>query len=240
MKRILLEVAVESFDDAIAAVEAGADRIELCVRLSEGGLTAPLDVYVSVRETVGVPIVAMIRPLADESFLARSVLPAMLAQIAERLVDPPAAFVFGALMPDRSIDRESCQTLIDACRGVPADFHRAWDVRPRGRDELEMLIDLGFRRLLTSGSAAHAEDGISAICDAVEWARGRLEILPGSGIGPHNAEAILRGTGCDQLHGTFRRVDFVGDRVRVDPDRVRAVRAVLDQFVEGAWESGGR
>jgi copper homeostasis protein len=229
VKGPLLEVAVESLADAIAARDAGADRLELCADLAVGGLTPAFELYRAVRLAVGIPIAVMIRPVADESFVAGQHLQTMLRQIAELLAEPPAAFVFGALNPDGSLNGPICRELIGACAGVPAVFHRAWDVTPRTPDDLEDLVRLGFRRLLTSGCQPTAEGGIAEIRRFVEWAGGRIEILPGSGVSPENAAEILRSTGCDQLHGTFR-IQSEGSRVRVDPERVRATRAVLDHF----------
>ncbi len=230
MRRVLLEVAVESLADAMAAEAAGADRLELCADLRRSGLTAPIELYRAIRSAGSIPIAVMIRPIAGESFEADDALNIMLRQIGERLDDPPAAFVFGVLESDRSIDADGCRQLIGACRGVPAVFHRAWDVAPRGADDLELLIGLGFHRLLTSGCQPTAEHGASAIRRNVGWSRGRIEILPGSGIGPENVAAIITATGCDQIHGTFRRSDGQADRVGVDPEQVRAVRVVLDQL----------
>jgi copper homeostasis protein len=230
VKRVLLEVAVESLGDAIAAVGAGADRLELCADLRRGGVTVPIELYRSVRSALSVPLAVMIRPVADDSFSAVGVLEIMLQQIEARLVEPPAAFVFGALKPDRSIDPDACRVLIAACRGVPAVFHRAWDAAARGIGDLELLIDLGFRRLLTSGCQPTAVRGADAIRGYVERSSGRIEIMPGSGIGPENAAAIIAATGCGQIHGTFRRKDSAAEGVRVDPERLREARAVLDQL----------
>ena len=217
MSRVLLEVAVDSFEDAIAAVQDGADRLELCSRLDVGGLTPSLDLFRRVRAAVSIPIVAMIRPRPGDFHYTGVELQDMLERIDAFRPFKFDGFVFGALDSGGTIDRITCAELLDRCSGIPAIFHRAWDEYPRTLADLESLIALGFARLLTSGGAAAAILGASHIRAWNDAAAGRIEILPGAGITPGNGIEILRATGCRQIHGTFKNC-------------VHEVRAALDQF----------
>ena len=217
MKRVLLEVAVDSFEAALAAADAGADRLELCSQLSVGGLTPSVELFRRVRDAVSIPIVVMIRPRGghfvfdgrESAEIGRS-----MATFRRWNSD---GFVFGALTEAGAIDRAACAKFIRRCAEIPAIFHRAWDERPRSAADLELLIELGFRRLLTSGGARAAFEGVSVVRESIEQAAGRIEILPGAGIAPGNVEDIVRRTGCTQVHGTFK-------------NSAREMRAVLDQL----------
>ena len=199
-----MEVAVDSFEGAIVATAAGADRLELCSRLDVGGLTPSLDVFRQIRSAVSVPIVAMIRPRPGHFCYTGIELEGMLERIDAFRSFEPDGFVFGPLDSEGFIDRIACARLINRCGGIAAIFHRAWDEYPRSLADLETLIDLGFARLLTSGGAPTASLGVPQIRAWNDAAAGRVAILPGAGINPGNATAIVRETGCRQIHGTFK------------------------------------
>ena len=216
MSRILLEVAVESFDGALAAAGAGADRLELCSHLDVGGLTPPLELFDRIRAAIPIPIVVMIRPRAGDFVYSAAELNRMAEQIQSFGECQTNGFVFGVLTASGAIDSGACANLIGQCGRMPAVFHRAWDERPRTLAELEMLIELGFTRLLTSGGAVGALAGMTNIREWIATAGGRIEILPGAGIDPGNVGEIVLQTGCTQVHGTFKNT-------------LREICAVLDQ-----------
>ncbi len=231
MSRILLEVAVESFEDALAATEAGADRLELGSQLHLGGLTPPVELFARVRATVSIPIVVMIRPRAGGFCYTEEELKGMAGQIEAFQPWRPDGFVFGAREGDGSIDRPAWARLRASCGAVPAVFHRAWDEAARTRADLEALVALGFARLLTSGGADTALAGSSTIRHLMGDAGGRIEILPGAGIVPGNVLEVVRRTGCTQVHGTFKKSKPTDSaRTPVDGEAVRATRRALDQL----------
>ena len=217
MNRLLLEVAVDTLGEAIAAAEAGADRLELCSRIDLGGLTPSLELFRRIRAAVAIPIAVMIRPRAGHFLYCDSEVAEMIETIATFRPAQPDGFVFGALTPDGAIDRRACAKLVEASGSILAIFHRAWDERRRSPDELDVLIDLGFRRLLTSGGESRAPGGAGAIREWVQRSAGRIEILPGAGITPMNVPELIRNTGCTQVHGTFKNC-------------AREARLALDHF----------
>jgi len=242
---VRLEVCCGSLEDALAAEEGGADRVELCSALCVGGLTPSLGTILEVKARVGIPIMAMVRPRAAGFCYRDSEIAVMERDIAAALQAGAEGVVFGALEADGSIDEEACRRLRTVARDREVVFHRAFDVTPNPVRALKQLIDLGFTRVLTSGQRASALAGASTLRQLVEQARGRIEILPGGGIRAHNVLEIVTATGCRQVHlsafsptrdsSTAARpeMSFLGDHLapdqyaRTDPEKVRAVVRAL-------------
>lgn len=253
MPGLLLEVAIESVDDAIGARRAGADRFELCAALDVGGLTPALGTLRAVRAAVDVPIFAMIRPRAGGFCHNEAEIVAMRTDISTALSAGADGVVFGALTPDFRIDVDCCRTLRAAVGDRPAVFHRAFDLTPDPFDALGTLMNLGFTRLLTSGQrpTASEPDAVELIGRLIERAAGRIEILPGSGIRAENVHPLLERAKCTQVHGAFRSsfvdrglndcgvrfgfgVPGAGDQLtRTVESQVRAMRIALDSFAAG-------
>lgn len=125
---------------------------------------------------------------------------------AEHEVD---GFVFGALLPNRDIDVDNCTRVLENANGLPVTFHRAFDMSKPSQqsDNLKLLSNLGFKRVLTSGFAETAELGIEVLKNCHNYVLENnldLIIMPGCGITPANAEYILRETGCQEFHGSAK------------------------------------
>lgn len=199
-RRILLEACVSSAADAIAAVEAGADRIELCAALEVGGLTPSIGLIERVLASVSVPVMVMIRPRIGDFTPSDDEFATMLADIAAAKRAGAAGVVFGLLTLDGAIDVERTARLVAAVEGMQTVFHRAIDFTPDPVAAAATLADLGVTRLLTSGGARTALEGAATIRQMVERTTGRLEILPGGGVRAANIIPILQATGCNQVH----------------------------------------
>jgi copper homeostasis protein len=242
---VRLEICCGSLEDALAAEEGGADRIELCSALCVGGLTPSAGTLLEVEARVRIPVVAMVRPRAAGFCYGDSEIAVMQRDIAAALQAGAEGVVFGALLPDGSIDEPGCRALRDAAKDREVVFHRAFDVTPDPFRALDQLIDLGFTRVLTSGRGATALEGATTLKRLVEQARGRIEILPGGGIRAHNVLELVNATGCRQVHlsafgaisdpSTAARPEqsFLTDHLpsgqyaRTDPVRVREVARAL-------------
>ena len=241
MGRILLEVAVMSADEARVAEEAGADRLELCSALELGGVTPSLGSFLAVREAVAIPVYVLLRPRAG-GFVYTSREWESLKRDAEWFASHGAdGLVFGALTADGCVDDSRCAELLALSKGR-AVFHRAFDFVPDRIAALEVSIELGFERVLTSGGTAIALEGKAEIASLVRAARGRIEILPGSGIRPQNVEELLRETGCTQVHASLRSTtedasgvlaQQMGQQSTTDASLVHAMRDALDRFSIG-------
>lgn len=235
--QILLEVCIASVDDAVAACAGGADRLELNVGMELGGLTPSVGLLEEVKRAVTLPVVAMVRPRAAGFRYTESERHVMMRD-AELLLSAGAdGIVSGALQEDGTIDFDFWQQLRRLTDGRPLVFHRAADVVPDQPSVLEQLIDAGTTRVLTSGGCETAWSGREQIATLRRLAKGRIEILPGSGIGPDNAAELLSATGCSQLHGTFREAmhdpaTFVADENYpvTSERRVAATREALNNL----------
>ncbi len=248
MDRILLEICCGSADDCLEAARGGADRIELNSALFLGGLTPSVGALRAAKRACDVPIMAMVRPRAGGfCYTAREF--ETMELDARALIEAGAAgIVFGCLTPEGGLDveRNARLTVLAHDLGAQAVFHRAIDVTPDWRAALDALIELGVDRVLTSGQMPSAPLGLDVIADMVEYAAGRIEILPGAGINARNIRAVLRATGCTQAHMSAKSarrdescagnpaIHFGGALYPsedsydlVDCERVRAIRELL-------------
>lgn len=201
MDKIVIEACCGSADDVLEAAAAGIPRVELNSALFLGGLTPSVG-EVRVAQSAGISIIAMIRPRQGGFCYTPKEYETMIAD-AEALLDLGiAGIVFGILHPDGTVDRARCAPLIKLAkdRGRTAVFHRAIDVVPDWKQALDVLIDLGVDRVLTSGQRADVRDGTDTVRAMREYAGGRIEILPGAGVTLENAERIIEETGCSQVH----------------------------------------
>ncbi len=197
---ILIEACVDSVESAIAAEQGGAGRVELCANLIEGGTTPSDGTLALCRERLDIPIRVLVRPRGGDFLYSNIDFEIMLRDVLRTKELAADGVVIGMLHADGSIDRERTQRLIDAAQPMGVTFHRAFDVCRDPEEALEQLIDLGTDRILTSGQAAGAPDGIQQIARLVELAAGRISILPGGGIDETNVADVVRGTGVREVH----------------------------------------
>ncbi|MDK4731582.1 copper homeostasis protein CutC [Rhizobium sp. CNPSo 3490] len=198
---ILLEICVDSAAGLAAAIEGGAGRIELCSALELGGLT-PLPSLMRIAARAPVPIYAMIRPHAGPFIFDSVDEEAMMLDIEAVRAAGLAGVVIGANRPDGTLDLPLIRRLKAHAVGLGSTLHRAFDLVPDADQALEQAIELGCERILTSGCAVKAADGIDTLKRLSEKAAGRISIMPGSGIRPANVGEILRATGAREVHGS--------------------------------------
>ena len=199
-----LEVCCADLQSVQAAIEGGAHRIELCQALEVDGLT-PSEVMMESAIDMKIPVQVLIRPREGNFVYNEDEVQSMLKDIrlAKRL--GANGVVIGALSPNGSIDEETVHRLVDEAEGLSITFHRAFDVCAKPLEALEQIISLGCHRLLTSGQAPTAEQGIPLLKKLVKQAAGRIIIMPGAGVNPQNAHHIISETGANEIHGSLRR-----------------------------------
>lgn len=232
MSSPLLEVCVESFEDAERAVAAGAGRIEYCSALALGGLTPSPGALARMRD-IDAPCMVMIRPRPGNFHYSQSELEIMKREIAIARDHGAAGVVFGVAEATGALDIAALREVMTECSGLQTTLHRVFDEVPDRMVALEQAIDLGFDRILTSGGATDAQTGAEQIAQLIAASHGWIAILPGAGIGADNACDILTITGANELHASCKMtgpepLGYLG-RVAVDPERVRALRAIMDQ-----------
>ncbi len=220
MEQIKLEVCCGDMQSVLAAKEGGADRIELCQALEMDGLTPSAEMMAEAIG-LGIPVQVLIRPREGDFVYDEAEIETMLKEIrlAKRL--GANGVVIGALKSDGSIDEETIRCLVSEATGMSITFHRAFDVCSQPTEALEQIVSLGCHRLLTSGQAPSAEQGIPLIKRLVEQSGGRLIIMPGAGVNQENARRILSETGAHEIHGSLRR------NGSTDSELVRAVKNSL-------------
>ena len=221
MEQIKLEVCCGDMQSVLAAKEGGADRIELCQALEVDGLTPSSAEMMAEAIGLGIPVQVLIRPREGDFVYDEAEVETMLKEIrlAKRL--GANGVVIGALKSDGSIDEETSRRLVSEATGLSITFHRAFDVCSQPAEALEQIVSLGCHRLLTSGQAPSAEQGIPLIKRLVEQSGGRLIIMPGAGVNQENARRILSETGAHEIHGSLRR------NGSTDSELVRAVKNSL-------------
>ncbi len=228
---VLVEAVACTVDDAIAAEEAGARRIELVSAISEGGLTPSVGTLRGAVCRVKCPVVAMLRPRGGSFVYSPAEIDTM-AEDARVLIDAGAAgLVTGALTPHGGIAVTMLRRIMRACDSATWIFHRAFDHASEPFRALEELIDLGFLRVLTSGQAATALGGVDRLRELAGRAAGRIEIMPGGGVRADNVHQIALESGASSVHmGPFRasREARTGaEHLSIDADAVRdAVKAL--------------
>jgi copper homeostasis protein len=200
---VLLEVCVDSAEGLEAAVEGGADRIELCSALDVGGLT-PSRGLMALAAKAAVPVYAMIRPRAGSFVFGPADRQVMLADIDAAGESGLAGVVLGASRADGGLDVDLLKTLSERAGAMDRTLHRAFDLVPDPTEALEQAIELGFERILTSGLAVKAPDGVAVLRRLVEQADGRISIMAGSGITPANVDDIVRQTRVTEVHASCR------------------------------------
>ena len=205
MARMLLEICCGSADDTAEAWRAGADRVELNTDLFHGGLTPTVGSLIAAKESMPLPVMAMVRPRAGGFCYTALEYRTALADAQLLLSHGADGLVFGFLHEDGTIDRERTRALVSVAGGKPTVFHRALDVTPDWKSALDTLIGLGVTRVLTSGQAPGVLYALDTLAEMVRFAAGAIEILPGGGVDLRNAERVAQATGCTQIHLAHHR-----------------------------------
>ncbi|KAB2723670.1 copper homeostasis protein CutC [Brucella intermedia] len=235
---VLLEVCVDSAEGLYSAIEGGADRIELCSALELGGLT-PSQALMELASRAPIPVYAMIRPRAGSFCFSAEDEAIMAADIGNARNAGLAGVVLGASLADGSLDVTLLERLIAEANGLGTTLHRAFDLVPDAETALEQAIALGFERILTSGLAQTAEEGLDNLRHLAGKAGQRISIMPGSGVSAGNVGRIIEATGATEVHASCRvaveekdsraiAFGFAGERsFRTSAQRVSELKAAI-------------
>ena len=245
MDTIQIEICCGSAGDVIEAEKGGADRVELNSNLFQGGLTPTIGELAVAKAKTHLPVMTMIRP-REAGFYYSGIEYETMRIDAERLLDAGAdGLVFGFLTPDGEVDPVRTKEFVELAGRRPAVFHRAFDVVPDWRKSLDQLVDLGVTRILTSGQEPNVFFATDTIREMIEYADGRIEILPGAGITLKNAARIVAETGATQIHlACHREISepsvrnnrqiFYGGALYPTEDRVQLIDAATVQNIAAA------
>lgn len=228
MADVLLEVCVDSLQSLQAALEGGADRIELCSALALGGLTPSLGLM-QAAGAAAVPVYALIRPRGGDFVYDAADLAVMCTDIDAARDCGMAGVVIGASLPDNSLDRDMLEALVLHSDGMGRTLHRAFDLTGKGMAAaLNLAVELEFERVLTSGGAETALAGILRLADLFERAAGRIGVMPGAGITPEVAGVLAARLPLRTIHGSCSVSPVAGDGARLGflPQRLTTVAMV--------------
>ncbi len=218
MKKYLFEICTNSVESCLAAQEGGADRVELCAAIPEGGTTPSYGEIVKARELLDIKLHIIIRPRGGDFLYTPLEIESMLEDVKlcrELKVD---GVVFGCLNPDGTIDMKSMKRLMTEAKGLSVTFHRAFDVCSNPTEALEDIISLGCDRILTSGQEKNAELGIPMLKELHKIADNRIKLLAGCGVNESNIKKIASETQINEFHFSAREIvpskmDFRRERV---------------------------
>lgn len=199
---ITLEICTGTIDSILEARKGGADRVEVCTALEVGGLTPSAGHIAEALKVEGIRKNVLIRPRSGDFCYNDVEQQAILHDI--RLCREMGAdgVVVGALLPDGTLDISALKAYRKAAEGLYLTFHRAFDVCRNPNEALLQLIDLGFDCILTSGQRTCAQEGVNLLRQLVNESSGRICIMPGSGVSPANAHAIIEATGATAIHAS--------------------------------------
>lgn len=204
MNRIL-EICCADIESVDAAVRGGADRIELCCALSEGGVT-PSAGLIAEAVSRNVPINVLIRPRSGDFAYSSDEINVMLRDISLAAAFGANGVVIGALLPNGSIDVKACRRMTEAAKekGLSVTFHRAFDMCSNAMEALEDVVSTGADRILTSGLASTALNGADLLAKLNNAAAGRITIMAGCGVTPDNISEIIQRTGVTEVHASAK------------------------------------
>lgn len=199
----ILEICCGSIESVIAAKEGGAQRIELCSALNEGGVTPSVGLMREARK-VGITMNVLIRPRGGDFLYTDEEVRIMIEDIQMAREIGADGVVIGALTKEGDIDMNACRRMVASASDMSITFHRAFDMVRDADKALEDVITLGCDRILTSGLMPTAAEGCKNLYHLIKKAAERIVIMPGSGVTSSNAKDILSFTGASEIHASAR------------------------------------
>lgn len=201
-----LEICVDSVESAVAAEQGGAQRVELCSALSEGGLTPSLGLIRAVRSRIGIGVYVMIRPRGGDFFYSDDEFSIMREDIAYAAEAGASGAVFGLLTAEGNVDVERTGELVETAQSASMEvtFHRAIDMARDLESSLEDVVSTGAHRVLTSGGAQSASLGSARLVGLMQAAQGRIGVMVCGNVRPENVQQIAQATGAHEFHASLR------------------------------------
>lgn len=205
MERII-EVCCGGYYDALQAYKGGAKRIELNSALHLGGLTPTIGSLILTKQNTDLKVICMDRPRSAGFHYDEIDFETMNADAHALMRNGADGIAFGCLDAEGNIDVEQTRQIIEIIRNYHGEvvFHRAFDCVADPYQSIEILIDLGVDRILTSGLKAKAMQGKDLIRDLQKKYGDRIELLAGSGMNASNAKEMMDDTGIFQVHSSCK------------------------------------
>lgn len=200
-----------SISAAELAISAGADRLELCENTAEGGTTpsaGTISIACARAAQQGIPVFVMVRPRGGDFVFSNAEFEVMLHDLDLAIQLGASGIVTGILRPDGSVDVDRTRTLVGQAQGLPVTFHRAVDLSPDLVTALKSATEAGCARVLTSGGATSAEQGVAALRSLVDL--NLAGIVAAGSINETNVARIVALTGVQEVHAAVRTASDEG------------------------------
>jgi copper homeostasis protein len=224
-----IETCAFSLESCLIAQRAGANRIELCGGMFEGGTTPSAGLIQMATKAVQIPVYVMIRPRGGDFCYSETEFEVMKTDLNLAKTLGAKGLVFGILKPDGTIDIERNKALIELSKPLGVTFHRAFDMSRDPFEALESIIECGFERILTSGQKNTAIEGKELLKELIKKANNRIKIMAGSGVNIQNAHELWQ-TGIDAIHLTGKGI--VNSKMTFRKPNVSMISAALSNEYE--------
>lgn len=248
-KKFEIEVCVSSLEMAMETEKGGADRIELCANLFEGGTTPSAALIKMAKDSLKISTMVMIRPRGGDFCYSDIEFETMKNDILYCKSLNIDGVVLGILNSDGTIDKERTKQLVELSHPMKVCFHRAIDMTKDYLQAFKDILECGCNRILTSGGENKAIDGVKNIEEIIKESGDNIEIMVGSGVSSENAKEIYNKTGVRHFHLSAKiikpskmeyhnpKVSMGGikevpeyDIIYTDPEKIKAIRKVLDSL----------
>ncbi len=223
-----IEVCANSVQSCIAAQQGGADRVELCAALAEGGLTPSFATIALARANTDITLHVIVRPRGGDFLYTALEVATMEADIHAMHSLHIDGVVVGCLTADGDIDLRTLDRLMEAADGLPVTFHRAFDRCRHPLEAMRQLRAAGVARILTSGQQPTAPEGAELLHQLVSEAGPQLSIMPGCGVNETNIRQLAAATGAHEFH--FSASAPVKSQMRIRNDQVAMGAAGVDEY----------
>lgn len=197
-----LEIACFNPESALIAQQGGADRVELCDNIKEGGTTPDFEITKQTLEKITIPLYVMIRPRGGNFVYSEEEFQQMKNEIQQFKTLGVNGFVFGILNHDRTVNTKQNSELVAMAKPLPCTFHRAFDAVTDVLLSLEDVIQCGFSTILTSGTMPNVVEGITVLQQLTEKANNRITIMPGGGLRSGNVKLLQKQTNAGFYHSS--------------------------------------
>jgi len=202
---LTFEISIDSVRSAQNAEKAGANRVELCASLIEGGTTPSPGMIKTVRKYTSLDMFVIIRPRGGDFLYTEEEFEVMCNDIIFARENGADGIVSGALTREGEIDTEKTKKMIELSSPLPFTFHRAFDMCRDPYKALEQLKDLNVTRILTSGLMPSADKGAELLSELVKKAGDKIIIMPGAGVNADNIKFLIEKTGAKEYHFSAKR-----------------------------------
>lgn len=201
-EKFVFEACVGNYSEAKKAQDLGANRIELCENLKEGGTTPSYGTISLCKQHLSIPIAVMIRPRSGNFIYSAAEIEIMKEDIKICKKFEVESIVLGVLTPENKIEIPLLKEFISLARPLKVVFHMAFDEIENKYEALSQLIELGVERVLTKGGKSNAIEGIEVLKSLDERANKKIIILAGGGVTKDNFTKIANASDIFQFHGT--------------------------------------